>query len=41
MFGQQSHTTDDEVRDEHSMRIVEWVLALAAAVAAGVLALIR
>jgi hypothetical protein len=33
-------TTNTEVED-HSMRVVEWALALIAAIAAGVLAFIR
>jgi len=33
--------TETEVEDERSMRVVEWALALIAAVVAGVLAFIR
>lgn len=41
MFRQTTLSTDEQVREDRSMRVVEWVLALVAAVAAGVLALIR
>jgi len=33
--------TETEVEEDRSMRVVEWALALIAAVAAGVLAFIR
>jgi len=41
MFRQTTLSTQETARDERSMRVVEWVLALAAALAAGVLAFIR
>jgi hypothetical protein len=41
MFRQTTLSTDEQVREDRSMRVVEWVLALVAAVAAGVLASIR
>lgn len=41
MFRQTTLSTDEPVHEDRSMRVVEWVLALAAAFAAGVLAFIR
>ncbi|HET7029820.1 MAG TPA: hypothetical protein VFI34_04880 [Candidatus Limnocylindrales bacterium] len=41
MLRQPAFPTTDVDRDDRSMRVVEWVLALAAAVAAGVLAFVR
>ena len=41
MFRQTTLSTDEQVHEDRSMRVVEWVLALAAAFAAGVLAFIR
>jgi hypothetical protein len=41
MFRQTTLSTDERVHEDRSMRVVEWVLALAAACAAGALALIR
>jgi hypothetical protein len=38
---QRLETTDSPAEDERSMRVVEWLLALIALVAAGVLAFIR
>lgn len=41
MFRQTTLSTPETARDERSMRVAEWVLALAAALAAGVLTFIR
>jgi hypothetical protein len=41
MIRQQTAATTEPEIDDRSMRVVEWVIALIAAVAAGVLAFIR
>jgi hypothetical protein len=41
MFRQETISTDETVHDDRSMRVVEWILAVMAMAAAGVLAFIR
>ena len=41
MFRQETISTGEVDRDDRSMRIVEWILAVAAAAAAGVLAFLH
>jgi hypothetical protein len=41
MFRQTTVSNEEQAHEDRSMRVVEWVLALAAAVAAGILAFIR
>ncbi len=41
MFRQTAHPTTESDVDDHSMRLVEWAMALIAVVTAGILALVR
>jgi hypothetical protein len=41
MFRHTTLSTDEQVQEDRSMRVVEWILALAAAIAAGILAFLR
>ena len=41
MFRQTALTTTESDVEDHSMRVVEWAMALIAVVTAGILALVR